>query len=89
MFRMVAPPEGFDGFINADTGWRLAEKLIVERGNVGGLVEPLPAMFFDTIIKHYGGISTRGDRPEIQPRWAEIRRRLSAMKQSALDAIGR
>ena len=65
-------------YVNLDTGWRLYEKLRWEN-RWGFNVQPIGAMFFATFVKHYGGISTRGDRPEIQPRWEEIRRRLKML----------
>lgn len=74
---MIREPDMMD-YINLDTGWRLYEKLRWEN-RWGFNVQPIGQTFFSLFVKHYGGISTRGDKPEIRPRWEEIRRRYAAL----------
>lgn len=82
IFDGMMEPEAYNGTVNLDTGWRFAEKTIL--ANWRGLrVVPLPADFFTACVTHHGGLSTRGDRPEIQPRWARVRANLAALKKGS------
>ena len=80
IFNGIRPPEGYDGTVNLDTCWRFTEKIEFERER-GLRIEPLPLTFFATHVRHYGGISTRGHRPEIQPRWEAIRASLGELRK--------
>jgi hypothetical protein len=80
IFKGMAPPAEFNGTVNLDTCWRFTEKVEFERER-GLRVEPLPPTFFYRYVRHYGGISTRGQNPEIAPRWAAIRRSLGALRE--------
>jgi glycosyltransferase involved in cell wall biosynthesis len=80
IFDGIAREPGMRDYVNLDTGWRIYEKLRWEN-RWGFSVQPIGKTFFSIFVKHYGGISTRGDRPEIQPRLAEIRRRLKSLTE--------
>ncbi len=80
IFYGMVPPDGFNGTVNLDTCWRFTEKVEFERER-GLRVESLPPTFFYRHVRHYGGISTRGDRPEIQPRWEAIRKQLANLRE--------
>ena len=79
IFNEFKPPEGFNGTVNLDTCWRFTEKMVFEN-KWGFMVKPLPKDYFWTKVKHFGGISTRGKNPEIQPRWEEVRRHLAILR---------
>ncbi|MBE3087776.1 MAG: hypothetical protein IMZ71_01470, partial [Chloroflexi bacterium] len=81
IFAGMRPPDGYNGTVNLDTCWRFTEKVEFETER-GFRVEPLPLTFFATHVRHYGGISTRGTRPEIQPRWEAIRKRLGELRRA-------
>jgi hypothetical protein len=78
-FGNLARPLGFDGYVNLDTSWRFTEKLLYENA-WGYSVAPLPSDWFRDWVHHFGGISTRGARPEIAPRWHLIRERLRLIR---------
>jgi hypothetical protein len=82
IFAKMPRPWDFDGTVNLDTCWRFSEKIIFEN-RWGYKVAPLPKDFFARYIVHYGGLSTRADRPEIRPRWERVRERLRLIRQEA------
>jgi hypothetical protein len=80
IFAGMRPPDGYNGTVNLDTCWRFTEKVEFETER-GLRVEPLPHGFFYSHVRHYGGISTRGQNPEIQPRWEAIRKSLAELRR--------
>jgi len=80
VFDEIEPPPKPNGYVNLDTCWKLTEKLRFEN-RWGFNIQFLPINFFYNYVWHYGGISTRGLRPEIQPRWRKIRERLAMLER--------
>lgn len=74
-------PPGWAGYVNLDTCWRFTEKVTYE--NEGRFqVVPLLAGYYGTKVRHYGGLSTRPDHPEIQVRRARIRACLRELRET-------
>ena len=84
-----AGPFKFDGIpknegwhVGYDTGGRFTERLLY--GNEFGFaMRRIPPKFWQTKVRHYGGISRnhwRPEHPQIAPRWKEIKKRLAALK---------
>jgi len=83
-FRVLPGPD-WNRQLGVETGGRLADRLVFD--NKFGLeTRRLPVDFFDTRVRHYGGISRnhwRPEHPEIAPRWVEIKRRLAELRSKA------
>jgi hypothetical protein len=83
-FRPPAWPPQWDGKIGVETGHGFWEKMVF--GNKAGFTAcELSYDFFQAKIRHYGGLSRnheRPDHPEIAPKWASLRARLAALRES-------
>lgn len=78
------PGPGWNRKLGIETGGRLADRLIFDN-KFGLQTRRLPIDFFDTHVRHYGGISRnhwRPEHPEIAPRWIEIKRRLAELRKA-------
>jgi glycosyltransferase involved in cell wall biosynthesis len=76
------PGLGWDRQLGIETAGRLADRLVFDN-KFGFETRPLPPDFFDTRVRHFGGMSRnhwRPEHPEIAPRWAEIKRRLAELR---------
>jgi hypothetical protein len=80
----VLPGPGWNRKLGIETGGRLADRLEFDNNKFGLQTRRLPIDFFDTHVRHYGGISRnhwRPEHPEIAPRWIEIKKRLAELRK--------